>query len=92
MGSSEKVEAVNRLLLRQERITGVTVEAYAADLVPDAAQIIVCQKDYRPLLPKELDSREIYTVENLMQTELYRPLLEKIQRRNGGSPWKSEQE
>ena len=84
--------AVFRRLLRQERITGVTVEAYAADLVLDAAQIIVCQKDYRPLLPKELDSREIYTVENLMQTELYRPLLEKIQRRNGGSPWKSEQE
>ena len=92
MGSSAMGAAVFRRLLRQERITGVTVEAYAADLVPDAAQIIVCQKDYRPLLPKELDSREIYTVENLMQTELYRPLLEKIQRRNGGSPWKSEQE
>ena len=84
--------AVFRRLLRQVQITDVTVEAYAADLVPDTAQIIVCQKDYRPLLPKELDSREIYTVENLMQTELYRPLLEKIQRRNGGSPWKSEQE
>ena len=92
MGSSAMGAAVFRRLLRQEQITDVTVEAYAADLVPDTAQIIVCQKDYRPLLPKELDSREIYTVENLMQTELYRPLLEKIQRRNGGSPWKSEQE
>ena len=92
MGSSAMGAAVFRRLLRQEQITGVTVEAYAADLVPDTAQIIVCQKDYRPLLPKELDGREIYTVESLMQTELYRPLLEKIQRRNGGSPWKSEQE
>ena len=58
-----------------------------------------CRTDYRVserlqtfVAKKELDSREIYTVENLMQTELYRPLLEKIQRRNGGSPWKSEQE
>ena len=92
MGSSAMGAAVFRRLLRQEQITDVTVDAYAADLVPDTAQIIVCQKDYRPLLPKELDGREIYTVESLMQAELYRPLLEKIQRRNGGSPWKSEQE
>lgn len=92
MGSSAMGAAVFRRLLKQEQISGVSVEAYAADLVPDSAQVIVCQKDYRPLLPKELDGREIFTVESLMQTELYRPLIQEIQRRNGGSPWKSEQE
>ena len=92
MGSSAMGAAVFRRLLKQEQISGVSVEAYAADLVPDSAQVIVCQKDYRPLLPKELGGREIFTVESLMQTELYRPLIQEIQRRNGGSPWKSEQE
>lgn len=83
VGSSAMGAAIFRRMLARQGITGITVEAFAVDLVPDEADILVCQKDFSRMLPETIKNREIYTVENLVSSEGYGGLLDQIQKRVG---------
>lgn len=75
--------ALFRRMLSREGMADVSVEAYAADLVPEETEMVVCQKDYYELLSKELKQKEYYLVESLLKTEEYMDLLDQIKKRNG---------
>lgn len=83
VGSSAMGAAIFRRNLAQRGISGIRVEAFAADLVPEDVDILVCQKDYSRMLPETLQNREIYSVDNLVSTTVYEGLIEQIQRGNG---------
>ncbi|MGN0205532.1 MAG: hypothetical protein ACI4BB_13365, partial [Coprococcus sp.] len=80
VGSSAMGAAIFRRSLAQKGITGITVEAFAADLVPEDVDVLVCQKDYSRMLPETLKNKQIYTVDNLVSTTVYEGLIEQIQR------------
>lgn len=82
VGSSAMGAALLRRMLAQKAVTGIEVKAFSADLVPENADLIVCQKDFLRVLPKSLLSREIYTVENLVGMAEYEHLIEVIRERN----------
>lgn len=83
VGSSAMGAALFRRTLAREHITDVRVEVYAADMVPDQIDLIVCQRDFYRLQPAEWKKREIWTVESLVKTEEFGELIEQIQKRNG---------
>ena len=83
VGSSAMGAALFRRMLSREGMADVSVEAYAADLVPEETEMVVCQKDYYELLSKELKQKEYYLVESLLKTEEYMDLLDQIKKRNG---------
>lgn len=83
VGSSVMGSALLRRLLAQRGITGVKVQAFAADLVPQEAEVLVCQKDFYRMLPEDLLAREIFTVDSLVQPEGFAQILEQIEQRNG---------
>lgn len=82
MGSSVMAASLFRRELAKGGITGIEVKAFAADLVPEDAQLLVCQKDFYRQLPKKLLEREIFTVENLVSIQEYETLIAQIRRRN----------
>lgn len=82
VGSSAMGAALFRRTLAKEGITGIQVEAFAADLVPMDMDLIVCQKDFYRVLPETLKGRAIYTVESLVRTEEYTQLIQQIRKRN----------
>lgn len=82
-GSSAMGAALMRRMLNQKGMEGIHVEAYAAECVPDDADLIICQKDFYPMLPKTLLSREVHQVENLLQAQELEPVIEKLQKGNG---------
>lgn len=83
VGSSAMGAALMRRMLAQTGKSGIQVKAYAADLVPEDVDLIVCQKDFYALLPEGLSGREVYVVDSLVQTEGFQTILEEIERRNG---------
>ena len=74
VGSSAMGAALFRRVLGRKGIEEVRAEAYAADLIPNEVQMIICQKDYYERLPGTLKGKEIYTVESLLKTEEYEEL------------------
>ncbi len=84
VGSSAMGAAMFRRVLGRKGIEEVRAEAYAADLIPNEVQMIICQKDYYERLPGTLKGKEIYTVESLLKTEEYEELAEIIRKRNIG--------
>ena len=83
VGSSAMGAAIFRRILARQGITDIQVEAFAADLVPEDADILVCQKDFSRVLPEKLLRRELYMVDNLVSSEGYSGLVERIQKRVG---------
>lgn len=83
MGSSAMGAALFRRMLKEEGITGVEVKAYAADLVPEHVDMLVCQKHFWRSLPEKVRERGIFLVDNLVNKEDYRELVWEIQKRNG---------
>lgn len=83
VGSSVMGAALLRRLLAQRGITGVKVQAFAVDLVPEETEILVCQKDFSQMLPEKLFTKEIFTVDSLVQPEGFEQILEQIEQRNG---------
>lgn len=78
VGSSAMGAALFRRALAKEGISGIQVEAFAADLVPPEIDLLVCQKDFYRLLPQQLKGYDVYTVENLIHTEEYTQLIERL--------------
>lgn len=83
VGSSAMGAALMRRMLAQRGRDKIQVKAYAADLVPEDVDLIVCQKDFYALLPQELTVREVHVVDSLVQTEGFKNILEEIEKRNG---------
>lgn len=83
MGSSAMGAALFRRMLKEEGVTEVEVRAYAADLVPEHMDMLVCQKYFWRSLPGKLKEREIFLLDNLVSKEAYRELVREIQKRNG---------
>lgn len=81
MGSSAMGAALFRRAAAKEGLEGLEAEPFAADLVPEDTDLIVCQKDFSRTLPEKLLSAEIYTVESLVKTEAYQKLIEMLRKR-----------
>lgn len=78
VGSSAMGAALFRRQLAKEGIVGICVEAYAADMVPDEVELVVCQRNFYEMLPQEVKAKEVYKVESLMNIGEYENLLAKI--------------
>ena len=82
VGSSVMGAALLRRSLMAKQVSGVTVEAFAVDLVPEDVKVILCQKDYYQCLPENLKGLEIHTVDNLVQRDGFSEIIEEIIKRN----------
>ncbi|MDO4274275.1 MAG: hypothetical protein Q4D16_11435 [Eubacteriales bacterium] len=79
VGTSAMGAALLRRRLAQEKIDGIKTEAWAADLVPEDADLIVCQKDFGEHIPEKLKSRNIFMADSLLNAEAYGELARKLQ-------------
>lgn len=69
IGSSVMGAALLRRKLQSMGKAEITVEAFAADLVPEDIDVVICQKDFYSLHGDSLKNRRIYLVDSLLQTE-----------------------
>ncbi|MDO4338740.1 MAG: hypothetical protein Q4C91_11755 [Eubacteriales bacterium] len=83
VGSSVMGAALFRRKLAQNQLTGIQVEAYAYDQIPEGLDLIVCQKDFLRLLPEMHGDTEVFAVESLMGGTAFEKLIEVIHKRNG---------
>lgn len=79
VGTSAMGAAILRRRLAQEKIPDIKAEAFAADLVPEDVDLIVCQKDYGTHLSERLKTRNIYMADSLLNGECYEELVRKLQ-------------
>lgn len=82
VGSSAMGAALFRRKAAKNDIADLEVEAYACDQLPDSLDLIVCQKDFRKMLPPKAESMEIFTVDSLLDQAAHDRLLETIRLRN----------
>ena len=75
VGSSAMGAAILRRLLRQRGTGEITVEACASDMLPDEADLIVCQKEIRRLLPEGIPEEKFYLVESFVDPAEYDKLV-----------------
>ena len=78
MGSSAMGAAIFRRVLMQHGITDRKVAAYAADMIPEDVELIVCQEDFYRF-SETLHDRECYRVTSFVKTEEYLDLAAKIE-------------
>lgn len=82
MGSSVMAASLFRRELVKEGLGGIEVKACAADLVPEDAELLVCQKDFYRTLPQKMMRYEFFTVENMVGVQEYGELIRQIRKRN----------
>ena len=73
MGSSAMGAALFRRCLTRHGISGIEVKAYAADMIPDDLDLIVCQEDYYKI-KQELHSKHCYVISSFTKQEEYETL------------------
>lgn len=73
--------ALFRRKLREMNITGVEVEAYPADQLPEDLTLAVCQKDFKEMSVFDLKAEKVYTVESLLNQAEYTVIIKEIQKR-----------
>ena len=83
VGSSAMGAALFRRTLASNHIEGIRVEASSSDMIPEESDLIVCQKEFRHMLPESLKETKVFTLESLVKTEEYGCLVEWIRKRNG---------
>lgn len=84
MGSSAMGAALFRRALRTAGIDGIQVEVYAADLIGEDLDLIVCQKEFYALNP-QLHERSCHVISGFTDREEYTKLIQCIQdAQNGG--------
>ena len=83
VGSRAMGAALLRRKLMQHQITDIQVESYASDQIPEHLDLVVCQKNFRKLLPESLDSSEILEVDSLLDQSAFDRIVEIIKVRNG---------
>lgn len=79
MGSSAMGAAVFRRTLAKHQITDIRVEVYAADLMEEGADVIVCQEDFYQVAQESLKDRNVYTVTSFLKAEEYEKLIGQIE-------------
>lgn len=83
IGSSAMAAALFRKELVQQGIIGIRAEAYASDRIPEELDLLVCQHDFAFGLSNVAKEKELFFVDNLMDTAVYQSLAEMIRKRNG---------
>ena len=83
VGSSAMGAALLRRKLMQQQITDIQVEAYASDQIPEHLDLVICQKNFRKLLPESLEGSEILEVDSLLEQSAFNRIVEIIKVRNG---------
>lgn len=86
VGTSAMGASILKRRLMQEKLTGIRVDAYAADLLPGHIDLIVCQKDLYEHLPDDLKdnfcgAQELYTAESLLTPASYDGLVRMLHER-----------
>ena len=85
MGSSAMGAALFRRVLKTAGITGIQVEVYAADLIEEDIDLIVCQKEFYALNP-QLHEKACHVIAGFTDREEYTKLIQCIQdAQNGGT-------
>lgn len=83
VGSSAMGAALLRRKLIQHQITDIQVESYASDQISEHLDLVVCQKNFRKLLPESLDGSEILELDSLLDQSAFDRIVEIIKVRNG---------
>lgn len=86
VGTSAMGASILKRRLMKEKLTGIRVDAYAADLLPGHIDLIVCQKDLYEHLPDDLKdnfcgAQELYTAESLLTPASYDGLVRMLHER-----------
>lgn len=76
LGSSAMGASLFRRTLKRMEVTGVCVAAAPADLIPDDAQLILCQKEYIRMMPEQ--SVPVIAAENLMDQSVYEQIIREL--------------
>lgn len=85
MGSSAMGAALFRRALKTAGITGIQVGVYAADLIEEDIDLIVCQKEFYALNP-QLHEKACHVIAGFTDREGYTKLIQCIQdAQNGGT-------
>ena len=85
MGSSAMGAALFRRALKTAGITGIQVGVYAADLIEEDIDLIVCQKEFYALNP-QLHEKVCHVIAGFTDREEYTKLIQCIQdAQNGGT-------
>lgn len=79
MGSSAMGAALFRRCLTRHGISGIEVKAYAADMISDDLDLIVCQEDYYKI-KQELHSKYCYVISSFTKQEEYETLAAHIEK------------
>lgn len=69
VGSSSMGAALLRRKLKELRLDGIEVAAYASDQTPKDLDLIVCQRNFKELLLREIPDVEIRTMESLVSQQ-----------------------
>ena len=75
--------ALFRRKLSMNGIPDLQVESYACDQIPDALDLLVCQKDFVRMLPEKTRSMEIFATDSLLDQAAFDKIIEIIRIRNG---------
>lgn len=79
MGSSAMGAALFRRCLTRHGISGIEVRAYAADMIPNDLDLIVCQEDYYKI-KQELHSKHCYVISSFTKQEEYETLVAHLEK------------
>lgn len=77
MGSSAMGAALCRRTFAEKQISGIEINAYAADMIAEDVDLIVCQEDFFAMTP-ELKDRNCHLITNFVLKEEYVKLAEAI--------------
>lgn len=80
MGSSAMGAALLRKVLGQKQIMGIEVKAFAADMIPEGVDLLICQKNFYQLRSDWQTDRRVYVVDNFVNRNEYEELAEKLQK------------
>lgn len=83
VGSSSMGAALLRRKLKEMDINHVEVAAYAMDQVPQDLDLLICQKNFKELLLKEIKDSSVLTMDNLLNQAELAEIAEMVSKRSG---------
>lgn len=81
LGSSAMGAALLRKKMKASGILGIDISHTSTDEMPKEADLIICQDNYKEVLMRQQCEIEIYTVDSLLNTKDYEPLLERLKKK-----------
>ena len=83
VGSSAMGAALFRRKLLEYKLLETEVRAYSVDQIPEDIDYLICQEDFYRLRLSAVRETNVYTVQNLLNQEEYKAIIESIQRKAG---------